>query len=218
VSTRRTRDERRLYVFGAGGHGRELAWLAREARDDVDLVFLVDDAAYMHGPVDGAPVRLLADEQLGPGDRFVVGVGDPEIRQRVARSIETAGADPAILVHPRAEVAPSAILEPGAVVAAGSVVSTGTRIGRHAHVNVACSISHDVVLGDFATLSPGVHLAGNVHVGRGAFVGIGASVINGSARAPLIIGDGAVVAAGACVTGSVPSHSMVAGVPARRKR
>jgi acetyltransferase-like isoleucine patch superfamily enzyme len=73
-------------------------------------------------------------------------------------------------------------------------------------------------VGDFSTVSPGVNIAGNVHVGEGVFFGVGANVINGVHSRPLVIGDGAVVAAGACVTRDVEPNSMVAGVPAIRKR
>jgi acetyltransferase-like isoleucine patch superfamily enzyme len=97
-------------------------------------------------------------------------------------------------------------------------MTTNVRVGSHVHVNVGCTLSHDVVLGDFATLSPGVHVSGHVHVEDGVFLGTGANIINGIAGRPLIIGRGAIVAAGACVTGPVEAGALVAGVPAIRKR
>lgn len=209
----------RLHLVGAGGHGRELAWLAREVHGpDLEVVFLVDDERYVTGPVHGDPVRLLAPENVEPGGAYVVALGDPALRERAAAACEAAGLRPTTLVHPRTERSAHVVVGDGSVVAAGSVLTTDVTIGRHAHVNVGCTVSHDVVLEDFATLSPGVHLAGHVHVGRGAFLGIGASVINGRAGEPLIIGAGAVVAAGACVTGPVAPGSLVAGVPAVPKR
>jgi acetyltransferase-like isoleucine patch superfamily enzyme len=81
-----------------------------------------------------------------------------------------------------------------------------------------CTIGHDVVVGSYSTLSPGVHVSGNVRIGGNVFIGTGACIINGRASEPLTIGDGAVVAAGACVTRSVDPGAMVAGVPAIRKR
>jgi acetyltransferase-like isoleucine patch superfamily enzyme len=57
-----------------------------------------------------------------------------------------------------------------------------------------------------------------VEIGAQAFIGIGATISNGRPGAPLRIGEGAIVAAGACVTRDVPAGAMVAGVPATRKR
>jgi acetyltransferase-like isoleucine patch superfamily enzyme len=72
-----------------------------------------------------------------------------------------------------------------------------------------------VVLGDFTTLSPGVHISGWVHVGARVYIGTGAVIINGTAESPLRIGDGAIIGAGACVTKSVESLTTVVGIPAR---
>lgn len=207
---------RRLSLFGAGGHGRELAWLAQEVHGPgLAIEFLVDDPRFVVDDVEGHPVRLLEDVEEGP---YVAAIGSPAARARAVVACDAAGLRATVLLHPRAEIAPTATFGEGSVVCAGSVVSVNVSVGRHVHVNVGCTVSHDVVLEDLATLSPGVRLAGNVRVETGAFLGIGATVINGHAGAPLVIGAGAVVAAGACVTENVAAGALVAGVPAVRKR
>lgn len=204
-----------LVIFGAGSHGREVAWLAGEALPEADLVFAVDDARFASGPVNGIPVRVLSELDLPDGSRFVTAVGDPGLRRRAVDTLTAQGLTPIALVHPRAIVAPGAVIGEGAVVAAGSVLSDHVRVGAHAIVNIGCTVSHDVDLGPFTTLSPGVHIAGHVAVGDGAVVGVGANIINGTAEHPLMIGAGATVGAGAVVIGDVDPSTTVAGVPAR---
>jgi serine acetyltransferase len=82
-------------------------------------------------------------------------------------------------------------------------------------INLDCTVGHDVVMGDYTTLAPGVHVSGCVRFGQRAYVGTGATIINGTQDAPLIIGDDAVIGAGACVTKSVPTGLTVVGVPAK---
>ena len=217
-------DFERLYIFGSGGHGREIAWLAEEAWQEVpEIVFLVDDERYLSAGDHGSRVRMLRDEDMDENSRFVVAVGDPALRRTVAEEFRARQATAATMVHPRVEMSQRVVVREGAVICAGSIVTSNVRIGQHrigqhSHINLSCTLSHDVTVGAFATLSPGVHVAGNVHIGEGVFVGIGANIINGTADAPLVIGDGAVIAAGACVINSVESGALVAGVPARRKR
>jgi sugar O-acyltransferase (sialic acid O-acetyltransferase NeuD family) len=214
-----SRDFSSLYVFGAGGSGREVAWLARQCwADRVRVVHLVDRPEYVSGPVNGHPVQLVQDVVAAPDARFIVAVGDSAFRRAAVAACEAVGLRPTHVVHPRVEASPFVDVAPGVLIAAGSVLTTNIGIGRHAHINIGCTVSHDVVIGEFATLSPGVHLSGTVHIGRDVFVGTGATVIHGRAGAPLVIGDGAVVAAGASVTKSVDAGALVAGVPAVRKR
>lgn len=209
----------RLFIVGAGGSGRETAWLAREIWGTrIDIAFVVDDPIYLASPVHGYPVLLLDAVQATSSSRYVIAIGDGGARRRIAERCDGLGWTMATLVHPNATISDSATLGDGSIVYPGVSITTDVTVGRSVHVNAGCTISHDGRIGDYATLSPGVHLAGHVHVGADAFVGVGANVINGTARQPLTIGQGAVVAAGACVVGDVPPGAMVAGVPAARKR
>lgn len=209
----------RLYIFGAGGHGREIAWLAQEIwPKELEIMFLVDDAKYLCPPVNGIPVRLLDGESMDEDSKYVIAIGDPTSRRRIAEKCDARNMRATILIHPRVEMSRLSAVEDGAVICAGNVITTNIKIGQHSHVNVSCTLSHDVILEEFVTLSPGVRVAGNVHIGRDVLVGIGANIINGTGDVPLVIGDGAIVAAGACVTHSVEPGALMAGVPAVKKR
>lgn len=210
-----------LLIFGAGGFGREVAWLAQQCRgESADIVFCVDQPRYLCEAVNGIPVRLLADFSSDRGDRlaYVVALGDPAQRMRAVGLCTALGMRPATLVHPRVEASRWIEIGAGSILCAGVIATTNITIGAHVHINLDCTIGHDVVIGDYATLSPGVHVSGNVTIGSGAFIGTGATIINGSGDSPLAIGEGAVIAAGACVTKPVEPRAMVAGVPAVRKR
>ncbi len=207
-----------LYIVGAGGSGREVAWLAGAALPRASLTFVVDRPEFLSAPVDGIQVRLLHDLPAGTGRPFVVAIGEPGARRAVADSCVAHGLRPVTLVHPGVDRTGRNSIGDGSVVCAGAVLTTGVTLGRHVHVNVQASISHDCVVGDFVTVSPGVHVSGHVRIGAGAFLGTGACVVNGSASQPLVIGEGSVVAAGACVTRDVEPGAVVAGVPAVRKR
>src|SRR5205807_9396595 len=120
-------------------------------------------------------------------------------RKMAAASCESAGLASTTIVHPRVEASGFVGLATGTVICAGTILTTNVRIGQHVHINIGCTISHDVVIGNFSTLSPGVHVSGHVQIGHGVFIGTGANIINGSSNNPLVIADAAVVAAGACV-------------------
>ncbi len=209
-----------IAVYGAGDFGQEIAWLVEECRNGGSsyevVCFIDDDTAKQGTRVSDVPVMALAEARRSfPEARVVCAVGDPRIRESMATMAAAAGFGFATLVHPRVERSRAFEIGEGTVILPGTTMTTHIVLGRHVLINPGCTLGHDVVLGDFATLSPGVHLSGRVHLGRRVFVGTGASTVHGTKGAPLVIGDDAVVGAGACVTKSVPTGETVVGVPAR---
>jgi sugar O-acyltransferase (sialic acid O-acetyltransferase NeuD family) len=212
--------KRELLVIGAGGHAREIAWLASRCfGSDVSIRFAVESAYLTESHLSGFPVACLdvIESSIG-GDSYVIAIGDPNLRRRIAARLDAAGAVPVNLIDPSVLRSDRVVVGAGSLVCAGTVITCDVSLGRHVHVNTGCLVHHDALIGDYVTLSPGVRLAGHVEIGPRAFLGIGASVVNGKADRRLRIGEGSFVAAGACVTRDVEDGAMVAGVPAVRKK
>lgn len=204
-----------IVVYGAGGHGREVAALVAARRavgDEWDFRgFLSDDGSSVGHEVAGMPV-LGGEDWLrkNPGTAVAMGIGSPADRSRVARRITPLVGSFPSLVHPSSVIMDRANLAQGVMVFAGSVVSVDVQIGEFAAVNVHVSVSHDCRLGRFATLAPRVALAGSTVIGEGADLGTGAVSIPG-----VRVGTWSVVGAGAVVIRDVPDHCTAIGVPAR---
>lgn len=204
-----------LLVYGSGGFAREVAWLAQECGHEV-MAFIDDDPGKRGLVINGIPV-LDFDEAK---KRYLhlpvaLAVGSPKTREVLYQRCAEAGFRFATLIHPRVERSSWVEVGEGTVIAAGSILTVNIRLGKQVQINLDCTIGHDVVMEDFATLAPGVHVSGWVHVKRGAYIGTGASIINGTSEAPIVIGENAIVGAGAVVTKSVPPNTTVVGVPAR---
>jgi sugar O-acyltransferase (sialic acid O-acetyltransferase NeuD family) len=223
----RGKAERSLGIYGAGGHGREVAWLQRliethaPGTGAAELVFLDDRPELHRTSVAGIPVRPLEDflahcDERGSAPEVVIAIGSGVTRERIARRVTNAGRFTfANVIHPSALEGDRVVFGRGVVIARASTLTVDITIGDHVHVNVNCTISHDTVLEDYVTLSPGVHLSGAVHVGERSFFGTGAVVINGAADRPLRIGHDCVIGAGAVVTSDIPDGKTAVGVPAR---
>jgi acetyltransferase EpsM len=159
--------------------------------------------------IHGQPVSWLDDGPAAGGATVLLGTGEPQRRELVARLAE-AGWRPGSLVHPQAHVAPSASVGAGALVGPGVVVGAHSAIGECVTLGRGALVGHHTRIEAFATVGPGANVAGNTVVGEDAFVGMGALV-----RDHLTVGRAATVAMGAVVVGDVADGARVRGVPAR---
>lgn len=209
-----------IAIYGAGGFGREVAFCIEDcyqAYGNIQTVCFIDDDQAIRGKMlNGIPVMALgAARDNFPRAKVVSGVGAPQMRERLMSKAAAAGFEFATVIHPRVERSRWIDIGPGTLICAGNLLTTNITLGRHVQINLDCTVGHDVVMGDYATLAPGVHVSGYVHLGQRVYVGTGATIINGTAANPLVIGDDVVVGAGACVTKSVPPGLTVVGVPAQ---
>lgn len=204
-----------LVIVGAGGFGRELAGIAREAvgfGTAFDLKGFLDARADAlagfagYPPVVGAPASYVP----APDDVFVTALGDVAARRRCVAALAARGAVFVPVVHRTASLGPNVVVGEGAVVAQHAVVSADAAVGRHACVFQHAVVGHDARLGDFSHVYALCALGGGVTVGEGAVVYPGATV------APRRrIGARAVVGMGAAVLLNVRDGETVFGNPAR---
>ena len=211
-----------LAIFGVGGFARETAWLARKCRQadaagpvPVCFVGLAEDIA--RGAVNGLDVlAAAAARQRFPDALAVCAAGEPALRARLVAEATAAGFCFATLIHPNTEYDDTTVtIQEGTVICTGGSLTTNIVVGRHVQINPGCTIGHDVILDDYASLAPGVRLSGYVHVKAGAYLGTGAVTVQGHQGRRLVIGEAAVVGAGAVVTTDVPAGATYVGIPAR---
>lgn len=200
-----------IAIYGAGGLGRELLHVLRDmgtpcAGFIVDSRFPAPDT--IHGVSVYRSAEVFADD---PSVRFVVALGDPLARARVAAELERlVGPRFATIVHSRAWIGGNVSIGDGSIVFGLTSITADAVLGRHVLINPGTTIAHDCRLADFATLGPSCALAGGVIVEEGAELGVGVRV------APRVrIGRRAMVGAGAVCIRPVMADTTVAGVPAR---
>jgi len=203
-----TQQKPSLIIYGAGGHARVVADVARAC--GVSISIMVDDAPVAN-MIDGSPVRAAAEFDVRKASpfSFIVGIGNNAVRRRLFLELKEFG-EPFTLVHPFTSISPRAALGQGTVIMPGVVVNTGATIHDNVILNTSCSIDHDCVIGPHAHICPGVRLAGTVTVGAGTMIGTGAVVIPG-----IRIGENCTIGAGSVVVRDIPDGSVAYGSPCR---
>jgi len=205
-----------LLIVGAGGMGIEALWVAREmnriGRSNWDTIFFADDAPELFNSVIEG-VKVIGSSTIGLSLTpcfFHCGIGNNQVREKIASAYEARGFKPATLIHPSAVIAESAIIGEGTYIGANSVVMPLAKIGKHVIINILATASHHSVIGDFAQVCPGAKINGHCHLGSHAFIGSNVSLQPGTK-----VGEHACVGANSFVNKDVEPSITVHGNPAK---
>lgn len=215
ADSRRTPPQR-VFILGAGGHGRVVLDILLQA-GRYEIAGLLDNNTDIHGRrIDGFPVLGAIDDLVPLAEAHraagvLVAIGDNGVRRGLARRIEAAGLDLISAIHPAATIARNATIGRNVVIAAGAVVCAHCQVGDSVILNTGCIVDHQTMIGEGVHICPGVRIAGRVKIESGVFVGIGATIVP-----KVTLGCESIVGAGTVVIEDVPALATVVGVPARR--
>jgi acetyltransferase EpsM len=197
----------RILVVGAGGFAKEVT----------DLVFRTGNEVagyYIERPWQAdVPDELPVYTELPPeaADAAAIAVGDTSLRLHFYEMF-AATLPLATLIDPSASVSRRAAIGSGSLIMQNAIVNSDAVVGANVILNVACCVAHDCRVHDHAHIGPGAQLTGGSEVGTGAFCGASSVVLPHTH-----VGAWSVCGAGSVVTSDVPDHSVVSGVPARRR-
>lgn len=207
----------RIGIFGSSGMAREVADICVEL--GYTNIFYIEKKK---GVEQYSGYEIISEDEINELAHiecsYVIGIGDSKIRRKIVDRFSHLNF--VNVIHPSAiisdELENKFSKQKGNIIGAGVIFTNNIQMGDFNIVNIGSTISHDCIIANFVTISPGVNIAGNVHVDEGASIGIGAKIINGkSIDQKVYLGENSIVGAGAVVVNNVPPNVVVKGIPAR---
>ena len=206
-----------LYMIGAGGFGREIAWLAERINEKEavwDIRGFIDDNPALWGKFMDDHCVIGGCDHLRSIDHevwAVCAVGASKTRKKIIDGLRNArNIRFATLIDPSVQMSRRVQIGEGTMICAGNIITVDVAIGKHCIINLDCTIGHDAVLADFVTLYPSVNVSGCTTVGEETELGTGMQTIQG-----MKIGRGTIVGAGAVVIREIPANCVAVGSPAK---
>lgn len=141
--------------------------------------------------------------------KYIVGIGDNQIRQRIISSLGER-VNYCNIVHPNSHISSTIEIGEGNFVNTNAIINALTKIGNHSIINTGCIIEHECQIADFVHIAPGAVLCGNVKVGDGSFIGANSVIKQG-----VEIGKNVIIGAGSVVIKDVLDNNVVAGNPSK---
>lgn len=203
-----------MLIVGAKGFAKEVLEVCQENNFLENLVFFDDINSDMPSHLYEKFPILKSKEQAkdyfkSTDNRFVLGLGQPELRKMLCDIFIGLGGELTTLISKTAKVGSFGVsIGKGTNILQNAIISNDVRIGKGCLVYYNTTITHDVVLGDFVEVSPNATILGRAKVGNATSIGSHAVILP-----DLTIGNNVVIGAGSIVTKNIPDNVTVIGVP-----
>lgn len=206
-----------IAIFGAGGFGREVITVINDINKVEKLWNIVgffDDGCKKGEIINGVPV-LGTTQDLNSWNKeisVVVAIGNPIVKKKIINNINNRYVDYPTIIHPTVLIGdPSYVtIGKGCIICANNIITTNIKIGDFVILNLACTVGHDTIIGNYAAFMPACNISGEVKINDCVYCGTGVKIIN-----QIEIGENSVIGAGAVVTSSQPDNCTIVGVPAK---
>lgn len=207
-------SKKTLGIYGAGGLGREvleLASIINERSYRWDEIIFIADSDYS-GTVNGVSVYGYekALEMFGSSLEIIVGIGEPETRERLINKIEKDKIKAPSLIHPDVYVPESTSVGDGVVIQYGCFISCNAKLEDYVYLQPQCNIGHDCVLGRGCMIAGFGNISGAVHIGKYTYLGLSVTV-----KENVEIGSHSIIGMASAVYKNVPDEVIAMGNPAR---
>lgn len=173
-----------ILIIGAGGIGRETAWIIEEINEvkpTWNLLGYIDENSEMHGKeLNGYKVLggLEVLEKLEEKPYVVVAIANCSVKKSIVTKLGEKY-NFATIIYPTVKVSKFIQIGQGTIIYPGVTLTVNTKIGNHVLISGNCGIGHDTVIGDYSSVLWGSNFSGYDTVGESCFIGVGTKVIQG---------------------------------------
>lgn len=165
----------KVFIVGNSGAARECYWILRDLQaSSPGLDRFYEFSGFIswkgyHGDLKELASYFLGsleDHHISQDELYVMGVGEPRLRQDIFVYLQERGANLINLVHPWTAICPSVKMGVGNVFQRGCTVYANAVIGNGNYINGAANLSHDARIGDFNFLAPYSIVLGGASMGN----------------------------------------------------
>lgn len=138
-------------------------------------------------------------------NNFIPAIGHPRLREKAVNKVVKAGGKLLSVISSEAFISKLNFNTfEGLFAPRWAGISHDTSIGKSCIMHHYCGIGHDVIIGDFVTLSTDAQVGSFSTIGNYSFIGNCAVIYPG-----IKIGKGAIISAGAIVKSDVPEYGSI---------
>jgi len=198
----------KLIIIGTGGLAKQCLPLIIDKMYSFDVLFVNSfDNKISHFDTFNVIHSL---ETLKSPFKFIICIGSPIHREKLYKDLIDLGGIPMNLISKDSNIFQSKI-GIGNIILSNSLMEKDSIIGNGNLINCYSGLFHDVKIGDFNEIMPGVKLLGGSVIGSSCRIGTNSTILPN-----INICDDVIVGAGAVVINNIIESGTYVGVPAKK--
>ncbi len=209
-----------IVIIGAGGMGKEVAWLIENINIQApiwNLLGYIEDEKYNDNwgkIINGYPV-LGGNKWIQEYDKelyIICAIGKSNLRRSVYENLSKyKNAKLATLIDPSVRIDKTINIGEGSIICRNCTITVNTTIGNGVLMNTGASVGHDSHVGNYCTFLTNAIAAGHTTFGECCDIGSGAFILQGKT-----IASNTTIAPLSSVLKDITEPGTYAGNPARR--
>ena len=205
---------KKLIIIGAGGFGRVAMQWAKDINainKQWDILGYIDDNPdALEGCEKEFPILGKTREWVPSEDEvFAATIANPKTKEKLVCQLKSKGAVFTSIIHPMAIIGDHNRIGEGVIIFPNASIKVNCDIGNFVSI-LESNLGHDLLIGDYTTISGNCAVNGHVTMGKRVFVGTHCAIIP-----EITIGDDAFICAGSVVFNNVGQGKKVLGNPAK---
>lgn len=204
-----------IVIIGAGGVGRETAWIIEQINIKNPtwniIGFIDDNESIWEKELNGYKVLGGVEHLITLNKEIyvVVAIANYKVKKCIVEKLNNLFSF-ATLIHPDVYINKTISIGNGVIIYPGVIMTTNISIGNHVIISPKCGIGHDSIIKDYVSFLWNVNISGFDVIDEGVLIGSGATVIQDKK-----VGRESIIGAGAVVVKDVECNRTVVGVPAK---
>jgi sugar O-acyltransferase (sialic acid O-acetyltransferase NeuD family) len=197
-----------MLIAGTGGLGKEILGILIVDKFQDEIVFFDEDPKspeLLYKKYKVLKDIRTVEKYFKQGDkRFITGIGNPRLREKMTLKIEKAGGKFTSVISKDIFNFPFNDKYHGIIIQPGVGISHNVSIGTGCAIHINSTIGHSTTLGKFVNIGPNVSVIGPVEIGDYSYISAQSTVLPG-----IKIGKHAVITAGKVIARNVADFETV---------
>ncbi|MBS6041955.1 MAG: NeuD/PglB/VioB family sugar acetyltransferase [Clostridium baratii] len=202
-----------IVIIGAGGVGRETAWIIEQInlrKPTWNIIGFIDDNEDIWNKnINGYKIigGISCLDNIDENIKIIIAIANYSIKKNIVGMINSKF-EFATIIHPDVYLNNTINIGEGTIIYPGVIMTTNIDIGNHVIISPKCGIGHDSKISDYVSLLWNVNISGFDIIGEGCLIGSGATIIQNKK-----IDNYSIIGAGSVIIKNVKEKCTVVGIP-----